>query len=299
VTLSALLKRLLRREPVVEEIEWRQVEPLMGHVPTARKGLPFPRLAQLKPAEIADIVEQASHDEGEQILDAVREDEEFEADVFEELDEGHRVEFLKDRSDAEAAEVLSNMEPDHAADLLMLLPQERRLPILELLEPNQQRKVRALLGYHPESAGGLMNNEFVAMPAGELVGEALVRLRHMAELPAILTDVYVLEGEQLAGSLALSRLLRADPERPLREVMQADPEAVFADADLPSVAVLMADFNLASLPVIDSTGRLVGIVTYDDLIEAMLPDEWRWRGRPAAARFEAAASGAPPAARRP
>lgn len=102
-----------------------------------------------------------------------------------------------------------------------------------------------------------------------------------------MTDVYVLEGDRLAGSLTLSQLLRADPERPLRDVMQADAEAVFADADLPSVAVQMADFNLASLPLIDPQGRLIGIVTYDDLIEAMLPDECRWRGRPAAVRVEA------------
>ena len=90
-----------------------------------------------------------------------------------------------------------------------------------------------------------------------------------------------------------------ESERQLREVMQADPEAVFADADLPSVAVQMADVNLASLPVIDGNGRLVGIVTYDDLIEAMLPAEWRWRGRPAAARLPRAGSAAPSSPPRP
>lgn len=283
--LAALLGRLLGRRETPEEIEWRSVEPLVGHVPTAGKRISLPRLATLKAAEIADLVEQASHEEGEQILEAVSADQEFEADVFEELDEGHRVEFLKERSDAEAAEVLSKMDPDHAADLLMQLPQERRRPVLELLAPAQQPKVRRLLGYHPESAGGLMNNEFVALPGEETVAGALRRLREMEEVPAVLTDVFVVEGERLAGSLALSRLLRADPRQRLREVMQSDPEAVFPDADLPSVAVHMADFNLSALPVIDETGRLIGIVTYDDLIEAMLPEEWRWRGRPAPARL--------------
>jgi Mg/Co/Ni transporter MgtE len=177
------------------------------------------------------------------------------------------------------------MEPDHAADLLMQLPQERRGPILERLEPDQQRKVRSLLGYHPETAGGLMNNEFVALPAELTVEEALSRLRAMVEVPAVLTDVFVVEGDRLVGALRLSALVRADPKARLGNVAPPDPEAVFTDADLPSVAVQMADYNLSSLPVIDGEGRLVGIVTFDDLIEAMLPDQWRWRGRPDAARL--------------
>ncbi len=278
------LRRLLGRRGAEEVIAWLHVEPLVGHVPTARRGIVFRRLSGLKPAEIADLVEQASHQEGRQILEAVGTDEEFEADVFEELDEGHRTAFLKERSDAEAAGVLARMEPDHAADLLLELPQERRRPILEALDAEQQAKVRHLLGYHPETAGGLMNNEFVALSADVTIGVALARLRELAEVPAILTDVYVVEQGRLVGSLPLSRLLRADPEARLCAVMQTDPEAIFADADLPSVAVHMADYNLASVPVIDAEGRLIGIVTYDDLIGAMLPEEWRWRGGPVAAR---------------
>ena len=288
--LSSLVNRIFGRVEAPEEIEWRHLEPLVGHVPTVGKGIPFPRLAQLKPAEIADLVEQATHHEGEQILEAVSADEELEADVFEELDEEHRVEFLKDRSDEEAAELLAKMEPDAAADLLMELPQERRQPILELLEPDLQSKIRSLLGYNRETAGGLMNNEFVARPGDESAADAVRTLREMDEVPAILTDIYVVEGDRLAGSLTLLQLLRANPEAHLRDVMQSDPEAVFADADLPSIAVHMADYNLAALPVIDEAGRLVGIVTYDDLIDAMLPDEWRWRGGPVAARVGEAGS---------
>jgi CBS domain-containing protein len=282
-TLAALVARVLRRDVAGEEIEWRQVAPLVGHVPTAGKWLTAVQLANLKPAEIADIVEAATHEEGEEILEAVSADEELEADVFEELDEEHRVEFLKDRSDAEAAEVLANMGPDLAADLLMQLPQERRRPILEMLPAEEQRNVRALLGYSPETAGGLMSTEFIARPQSERVGETLRALREMEELPAILTDIYVTAGGKLAGSLTLAGLLRADSAAPLHDVMQADPEAVYPAADLPSIAVHMADYNLAALPVISPDGQLVGIVTYDDLIQAMLPDEWRWRGRPSPA----------------
>ena len=106
------------------------------------------------PAQIADIVEAASHEEGEEIIEAVKADRELEADVFEELDTEHQVEFVRTRSDADAARLLARMAPDDAADLIMELDQERRLPVLGLLPASQQRKVRSLLSYNPETAGG-------------------------------------------------------------------------------------------------------------------------------------------------
>ncbi len=117
----------------------------MSHVPTARLRIPYRKLAKLHPAQIADLVEQASHDEGEEIIEAVGLDRELEADVFEELDTTHQLEFLESRSDAESARLLSRMEPDNAADLITEIDQERRLPILELLPSEQQAKVRQLL----------------------------------------------------------------------------------------------------------------------------------------------------------
>ncbi len=287
----AAIRRFFGRPEQEEELPWSNIVPLVGHVPTAGVRVAFARLAGLKPAEIADIVEQVSHEEGEEILEAVSADEELEADVFEELDEEHRVEFLKARSDPEAADVLSNMEPDHAADLLMQLPQERRRPVLELLEPDQKSKVSKLLAYGADTAGGLMNNEFVARNGTETAAEALGALRELEDAPAVLTDLFVTDGDgRLQGAIPLSVLVRAEPATQLASVMH-EPEMVYADADLPSIAVLMADYNLASLPVVDEEGCLIGIVSYDDLIEAMLPDEWRWRGRPAAARVPEAASG--------
>ena len=116
--------------------------------------MPLRRLRRLHPAEIADIVESASHEEGEEIITAVHADPELEADVFEELNTEHQVEFLRSRSDAEAAAVLAGMGADDAADLITELDQERRAPILAQLPAAKQAKVRALLSYSPESAGG-------------------------------------------------------------------------------------------------------------------------------------------------
>ena len=131
--------------------------------PRSRLLMPLRRLRRLHPAQIADLVEAASHDEGEEIISAVHGDPELEADVFEELNTEHQVEFLRDKSDAEAAAVLAEMGPDDAADLVTELDQPRRAPILSLLPPSQQAKVRALLSYGQSSAGGLMSPDFVSV----------------------------------------------------------------------------------------------------------------------------------------
>ena len=283
-SLVGWLRSIFDRDPPVEELPWANVEPLFGHVPTAARTLPLPRLSRLRPADIADIVEQASHEEGEEILDVVHGDSALEADVFEELDDEHQLEFLKDRSDKEVAAVLGNMATDDAADLLMQLDQERRRPVLELLPEAKQRKMRIVLGFNPETAGGLMTTEFVTVPEDATVTEALARIRGLTEVPENLTDLFVVSGERLVGSVSLVRLVHAELSARVSAVMTQDPIAVYGDADLPSVAVQMADYNLAALAVIDDRGRINGVVTYDDVIEAMLRPEWRWRGRPAEAR---------------
>ena len=131
-------------------LDWASVEPFTGHVPTVRLRVPHPKLARLHPAELADLVEAASHREGEEILEAVRTDVEREADVFEELDTQHQVEFIEAMTDEEAAAVLSRMESDDAADLINDLSEERREDVVALLPRAQRRRVRALLGYDAE-----------------------------------------------------------------------------------------------------------------------------------------------------
>jgi CBS domain-containing protein/sporulation protein YlmC with PRC-barrel domain len=279
-TVGSLLGRLFGGRPSAgEEIPWGRVEPLVGHVPTAGLRPAFGRLSELRPADIADIVEQASHEEGEQILEAVGADPELEADVFEELEEDKQVEYLQSRSDENAAEVLAAMDPDHAADLILDLDQDRRKPILAALPGDQRRKVEELLAYGEASAGGLMNNEFVALPKTETVQSALAAIRERADQPQLLGVVFALDGERLAGSITLPQLLRQAPVAELSQVVDDDPVAVYTDADLPSIAVQMADYNLAALPVVDHEHRLLGVITYDDVLQAVIPDEWRWRGR--------------------
>ena len=139
----ALPRKLRRRVKAGRVVDWGEIEPFVAHVPSARLQIPFRKLRRLHPAKLADLVEAASHDEGEEIIRAVGADRELEADVFEELDTEHQVEFLRSRSDEEAARLLSAMAPDDAVDLLTEMDQERRLPILAQILPATQTKLRS------------------------------------------------------------------------------------------------------------------------------------------------------------
>ena len=282
--LRRLLPRGLRgaepeREPE-QFVSWHEVEPFMSHVPTSRLKLASRRLARLHPAQIADLVEAASHAEGEEIMAAVGHDKELEADVFEELDDEHQVEFLRERSDEEVAAVLSRMASDDAADLLLEMQQERRLPVLNLLPPGKQAKIRRLLGHNPSTAGGMMNPDFIAVAAGETVTSALRVVRGSVLASQLLSTVCLVDGAgRLLGTVALTELVCAEPETSLSSLLEdeAQTPTVGPEADLPEVARLMTDYNLIAMPVIDSDGRPVGMIAVDDVLEMMLPEEWRRR----------------------
>ena len=258
-------------------VDWSAVEPFVGHVPTSRLLMPLRRLRRLHPAQIADLVEAASHDEGEEIISAVHGDPELEADVFEELNTEHQVEFLRDKSDAEAAAVLAEMGPDDAADLVTELDQPRRAPILSLLPPTQQAKVRALLSYGQSSAGGLMSTDCVAVAADATVADALSAARAADVLPQVSADVFLLEEGRLAGSVPLIELIRSEGGKRIAELVEHTNASVNVDDDFPEVARRMADFNLTVVAVVDDDGRLVGVITVDDVLESMLPNSWRRR----------------------
>ena len=279
----SLLSRLTGRSRPLhgrEILDWSHVEPFVGHVPTARLLLPLRRLRRLHPAQIADIVEGASHDEGEEILTAVEGDPQLEADVFEELDTRHQLEFLRSKPDQEAAEILGEMAPDDAADLIAEMAQDRRVPILSLMPADQQRKVRGLLAYNPETAGGLMSPDFVSVRAGSTVADALAQVEGSGRgLPwQAASMVFLLDDDgQLQGSVSVVELLRTKGET-LRDVAgEVIPASLDVDDDLHAVAFTMADYNLTAAPVVDRDGRVVGVVTADDIIEALIPPEWRRR----------------------
>src|SRR5665213_11298 len=256
-------------------LDWASVEPFTGHVPTVRLRVPHPKLARLHPAELADLVEAASHREGEEILEAVRADAEREADVFEELDSQHQAEFIEEMSDEEAAAVLSRMESDDAADLVNDLPEERREDVVTLLPPAQRRRVRALLGYDASTAGGLMSPDFICVYSQATREEALERIRRSTGSPDSITWIYVMnQHRRLKGAFQVVDLIRAESGAAVGDIARP-AKAVRTHADLEEVARLMTDYDLTVVPVVGNDEQALGVITVDDVLELVLPRGWR------------------------
>jgi Mg/Co/Ni transporter MgtE len=170
------------------------------------------------------------------------------------------------------------MAPDDAADIVGELDQDRRESVLALLPVSHRVKVRALLGYDPAEAGGLMSPDFILMGGNNSAGDALEAVRQSEIPPELLTAVFVRSRQgSLEGSVAVTSLVRATPGQRLETLVKHEIPSLSPDASFEEVARLMADFNLTSIPVADEHGQMVGVVTVDDVLEAMLPRGWRRR----------------------
>lgn len=263
--------------------DWQLFEPLIGHSPTVNTRRAFGRVRRMKPAQIADLIEEATRTEGEEILDTVHVDPELEADVFEELDPDIANRVFGDRTDPEVAEVVAHMQADDAADTIAELPQGRRQKVLDLMPPGPRTKVMTLLGFNSSSAGGIMGVEFLAGPAEATVEEALRRLRLAQSVqPQALVTFHALDDAgRLIGVVTVIELLQAEAEARVADMMDRDPVMVSPETDAVDVALLMADYNLPTIPVVDPDTMMLGVITVDDVLEATIPEDWRRREPPA------------------
>ena len=259
--------------------DWKAFEPLIGHDRSRAVRRLSGRVGSLKPAQIADLLEDADKAEGGEILDQVRSNPELEADVFEELDPDKASRLLNDMPDAEVAALLGRMRADDAADAIADLRQSRRRRVLDLMPAPQRTKVITLMGFNPDSAGGLMNVDFVSCTPTATAGEALAVIANARTVqPEALLKMHVLaEDGRLVGVVSVIALFQADPAENVGAIMDSDPVRVTADADLTDIALLMADYNLYLIPVVDDQDRVLGVVTVDDVLEAIIPEDWRRR----------------------
>ncbi|MFZ0903682.1 MAG: CBS domain-containing protein [Mycobacterium sp.] len=261
--------------------DWKAFEPLIGHGQSIAVRRVFGRVAALKPAQIADLLEEANETEGGEILDRVRSFPDLEADVFEELEQDKASRLLDDMPDGDVAALLSRMRADDAADAIMDLRQSRRRRVLELMPAPQRTKVITLLGFNPDSAGGLMNVDIVCCRIWATAGEALALIATAQGVePGALLQMHVLnEQGQLAGVVPVTALLQTYPADVVATLMDSNPIQVGPDAELADIAVLMADYNLHAVPVVNDGDRVLGVVTVDDVLKATIPDDWRRRER--------------------
>ena len=267
--------------------DWKQLVLLTTPHDATKAQAALNRIQRLKPAQLADLIEEASSYEQQQILAQVHSDPDLEAHVFEEIGDDGQMRLFKSLADQEVADVLARMRADDAADAVMDLPQSRRTVVLALLPEMKSRKIFALLGYNDATAGGLMGADYIALPEEQTINDALAEIRHATtQQPEALTTIFSIRPDgTLGGTVGLVRALQMDPSATLRVVVDSDVIYASPDDDIIAVTTRMADFNLLNLPVLDTQGRLLGVVTVDDALEMAIPRDWLQRRPPDLVRF--------------
>lgn len=211
------------------------------------------------------------------------------ADALEEMPEDDQAHILERLGDERAADILDQMDPDDAADLLAQLPKNRLEHLLDLMEPEEADDVRNLLRYDPDTAGGLMTPEPIILSADATVAEALALIRRHELHPALAASVFVTlppfetPTGRLLGVVHFQRMLRYPPHERLGAIIDETLEPVPVNASAAEVSRLLASYDLVSLPVVDQAHRLVGAVSVDDVLDYLLPEDWRSLDNPTTA----------------
>jgi CBS domain-containing protein/sporulation protein YlmC with PRC-barrel domain len=272
----------LGRRGQLHQLGWTEVSGLA--LPESGQGTEtlIATYRDLNAADLAHALQDLPIKRRHEVAEAL--DDERLADVLGELPEAEQITILGTLQDARAADVLEEMDPDDAADLLAELSNVDRNRLLELMEPDEAEPVRQLLKYSEDTAGGMMTSEPVILTPDATIAEALARVRVPELTPALASQVYVCRppaatptGRYL-GLAHIQRLLREPPSSLVSGALD-DLEPLRPDTPLAEVTRYFATYNLVAAPVVDEQGHLVGAVSVDDVLDHLLPEDWRERAR--------------------
>jgi Mg/Co/Ni transporter MgtE len=291
--------KALRRRGQTHVVEWREVVGLVGREPTQGATHLIAALNEMRPADAANVIHDLPAERRMAVVMAL--DDERLADVLEELPDEDQVEILGHLDSERAADILEEMSADDAADLIADLPPETAAMLLALMEPEEAEDVRRLMSYAEETAGAMMTPDPVVLGPDATIADALAQIRQ-AELPVSLAAmVYVCRQPletptgKLLGVAHFQRLLREPPSTLVAAALDQSMDPLHPEATIDQVAAHLATYNLVAAPVVDDAGRLLGAVTVDDLLDHLLPENWRDQTlgtHPADARYGPAVGGA-------
>ena len=276
-------RRLGRRGPVAV-VDWSAVA---GLTPSGL-AMPDQGVAHLlhqfegqRPIEVADALRELPAKRRTEVIKAL--DDDRLADILQELPEDDQSQLLLQLDTERAADVLEEMDPDDAADLLAVLGTDEAETLLRRMDPEDSESVRRLLSHSPDTAGGLMTSDPVVLAPDTTVAEALARVRDPDLTPALASLVFVVRpptatptGTYL-GCVHLQALLREPPANLVSGILDAKLPRLSPETTLAAVTRYLAAYNLVCGPVVDDESHLLGAVTVDDVLDHLLPDDWRER----------------------
>jgi magnesium transporter len=257
-------------------IAWEAIEPVESGSTGVKLKVSHEDLTKLHPSDIAQIISQLDQHHVHELLEGM--DDEAAADAIEEVSLEMQVELVRGMEPDRAADILEEMDPDDAADILGDLEPERAQDLLARMEAEDAEDVRELLTYPDDTAGGLMTTDVVTVPPTVTAEEAIRAVRQQAAEMDNVYQVYVVDdNDHLLGDLSLRELIVAHPNMSIGRVMHRELIRGRLDDDAEEIARIIAKYNLLSLPIVDDSGRLKGIVTVDDAMDVILPDDWKAR----------------------
>ncbi|MBN9389917.1 MAG: magnesium transporter [Chloroflexi bacterium] len=287
ISFQAILRRILPggKAPRVRAVErnldlldWGDVQYFASSAPAVKLNVTHERIGKLHPADIARLLDELSYVQSAEIMASL--DDETAADTLEEMDPDDAADILEGLNEERAADILEEMQPDDAADIIADLDAEKAETLLDLMEEDESEDVRELLAYKEDTAGGLMTNDFLMLPMNLGAAEALQRIRAMEEQPEFVDYIYVVEPgtETLRGVAALRDVVFTQPRSTqLSDLMYRDFVSVQTDAPAEEAAAVLAEYGFRALPVLNNRGEIQGIITFDDALDLILPEDLRRR----------------------
>jgi len=284
ISFRALTRRVLfslsGKHPSLRErlLDWANVQYFASNAPAVQLHVSHERLSQFHPADLARIFDELSHQQRDEVVRGL--DDAIVADTLEELSPNEAADILEEIEEERASDILEEMRPDVAADVVADMEEDKAEALLALMESDESEDVRELLAYPKDSAGGMMTNEFLLLPASLEVAEALRNIRMMEEQPEFVDYLYVAEPgtERVMGVVSLRDVVFCpDRATQLAQLMEEDVISVHSSTPAREAAALLTTYGLRALPVVDEEGKILGIITFDDALDVLLPDDLRER----------------------